>query len=80
MRTVNFFQKDKQMSEKEYKNLSPCESVFLLREEIRTTISVSCVFCKNDIEFRGLTVFPICENCRKILGELVASHKSNWGK
>lgn len=43
-------------------------------------ICVSCVFCKNGIEFRGIPVFPICENCRKILGELVASHKSNWGK
>lgn len=39
---------------------------------------VCCAFCKNGIEFRGLPVFPICENCRKILGELVASHKSNW--
>lgn len=45
------------------------------------TICVSsCVICKDGIEFRGLPVFPICENCRKILGELVASHKSNWGK
>lgn len=24
--------------------------------------------------------FPICSNCRKILGEFVANHKSNWGK
>lgn len=43
-------------------------------------ISVPCAICKDGIEFRGLPVFPICENCRKILGELVASHKSNWGK
>lgn len=41
---------------------------------------VSCVICKDGIEFCGLPVFPICENCRKILGEVVANHKSNWGK
>lgn len=41
---------------------------------------VSCAICKDGIEFRGLPVFPICDNCLKIFRELVASHKSNWGK
>ena len=41
---------------------------------------VSCAICKAAIEFRGIPVFPICENCRKIIGEVVANHKSNWGK
>ena len=58
---------------------SAVEDNFVRIEDIKPpTICVSCVFCKNDIEFRGISVFPICENCRKILGEVVASHKSNW--
>lgn len=60
------------MNENEYKS-------FVI-DNTPPKISVLCAICKNDIEFRGLPVFPICENCRKILGELVASHKSNWGK
>lgn len=67
------------MGEKEYGKLKLCETVFLENPSPIKT-SVLCVFCKNDIEFRGITVFPICENCRKIIGEMVASHKSNWGK
>ena len=60
------------MSENEYKS-------FVI-DKTPPKISVPCAICKDGIEFRGLPVFPICENCRKILGELVASHKSNWGK
>lgn len=60
------------MSENEYKS-------FVI-DKTPPKISVLCAICKDGIEFRGLPVFPICENCRKILGELVASHKSNWGK
>lgn len=60
------------MNENEYKS-------FVI-DKTPPKIYVQCVICKDDIEFRGITVFPICENCRKILGELVASHKSNWGK
>lgn len=67
------------MSEKEYKNLATCER-FFLREEMQDKTFVNCAICKNGIEFRGIPVFPICENCRKILGDVVASHKSNWGK
>lgn len=60
------------MNENEYKSL--------VIDNTPPKISVPCAICKDGIEFRGLPVFPICENCRKILGELVASHKSNWGK
>lgn len=60
------------MNENEYKN-------FVI-DKAPPKISVPCAFCKDGIEFRGLPVFPICENCRKILGEIVAGHKSNWGK
>lgn len=60
------------MNENEYKSL--------VIDKTPPKISVQCAICKDGIEFRGLPVFPICENCRKILGELVASHKSNWGK
>ncbi len=60
------------MNENEYKS-------FVI-DKTPPKISVTCAICKDGIEFRGLPVFPICENCRKILGELVASHKSNWGK
>lgn len=67
------------MSEEKYKSLSPCESFFVL-EETPPKVCVKCAICKNGIEFCGIPVFPICENCRKILGEMVASHKSNWGK
>jgi hypothetical protein len=58
------------MPENDYKN-------FVL-DKTPPKISVPCVICKDDIEFRGIPVFPICENCRKILGDVVASHKSNW--
>lgn len=47
-------------------------------EQSDSVISICCVFCKNDIPCKGQLTFPICENCRKILGEMVASHKSNW--
>lgn len=67
------------MSEKNYKNLESNGSLFVC-EETPPIVYVECAICKNGIEFRGITVFPICENCRKILGEMVASHKSNWGK
>lgn len=67
------------MSEKNYKNLAHHES-FFVREETPPKVCVECAICKNGIKFCGIPVFPICENCRKILGEMVASHKSNWGK
>ena len=60
------------MNENEYKSI--------VIDNLPPKISVSCAICKNDIEFRGIPVFPICEDCRKILGDVVASHKSNWGK
>lgn len=65
------------MSEKKYENLATCGS-YVLREEVQPKTFVNCAICQNGIEFRGIPVFPICENCRKILCEMVASHKSNW--
>lgn len=56
------------------------ENLISVPEQSVSVISVRCVFCKNDIPYKGSLTFPICENCRKIIGELVASHKSNWGK
>lgn len=61
------------MPENDYKN-------FFVLDKTPPKTFVSCAICKDGIEFRGLPVFPICENCRKILGDVVASHKSNWGK
>lgn len=58
------------MLENVYKNV-----VF---DESQPKIFVSCAICKDGFEFRGIPVFPICENCRKILAEIVESHKSNW--
>lgn len=63
------------MPENDYKNF-----VFDETDETLSKTFVYCAICKDGIEFRGLPVFPICENCRKILGEVVANHKSNWGK
>lgn len=59
------------MKKNEYKNIVLCD-------DIPPKTFVSCAICKDGIEFRGIPVFPICENCRKILGELVANHKSKW--
>lgn len=59
------------MNENEYKS-------FVFLDKTPQKIYVSCAICKDGIEFRGIPVFPICENCRKILGDVVASHKSNW--
>lgn len=45
----------------------------------KTYISMICAVCRGNIPYRGPHTFPICNNCLRILRNIVASDKSNWG-
>lgn len=70
----NVFKRGKKMSEQNYENF------ITLELDKPPKLCFQCVLCKNEIPCSGGPVFPICENCRKILSEFVQNHKSNWGK
>ena len=61
------------MKKIEYKN-----AVFCDEEPSNIKMFVRCAICGDGIEFLGLPVFPICDNCLKIFREFVANHKSKW--
>ena len=46
-------------------------------------IGFTCQICGNGQELPpGVTrvALPLCDNCKKVLRELVQNHKSNWGR